>query len=272
MPETDTGQERVIPATPRRRQEARRKGQVAKSREVNSALMLMASLAALGLLGPRLLQGIGDTFGMFFNIPVYQNLSTDNAPTVLLFALRRVFVLLTPFLIVMVVVALAVNIMQVGFMFSSEAILPKAERIDPIAGLKRLLSKRSLMELLKSLLKIGLVGYICFYTIRQSVPELATLSDRGVTDVFHYLSDIGFRIGIRACLILLLVAVIDYAFQRYEFEQSIKMTLEEFKREMREMEGDPMLRARIRSVQREMAQRRMMEAVPEAEVVVTQPD
>ena len=171
----------------------------------------------------------------------------------------------------MVIAALVVNIMQVGFLFSGEAILPKAERIDPVAGLKRLLSKRSLMELLKSLMKIGLVGYVCFYTIRQSVPELATLSDRGVSDVFHYLSDIGFRIGLRAGLILLLVAVIDYAFQRYEYEQSIKMTLEEFKREMREMEGDPMLRARIRSVQREMAQRRMMEAVPEAEVVVTNP-
>jgi flagellar biosynthetic protein FlhB len=270
-PETDTGQERPIPATPRRRQEARRKGQVAKSREVNSALMLMAALAALGLLGPRLLQGIADTFGMFFTMPNNLDLGLENAMTILLLTLQRVFVLLAPFLLAMVGVALVSNLMQVGVLFSSDSLMPEAERIDPIQGLKRLFSMRSLMELLKSLMNIGVIGYVCYYTLRQSIPGLATLADRGVNEVFYYLGDVGFRIGLRAGFVLLVIAVLDYAFQRYEFEQSIKMTPEEFKREMREMEGDPMIRARVRSIQREMAQRRMMEAVPEAEVVVTNP-
>lgn len=270
-PETDTGQERTIPATPRRRQEARRKGQVAKSREVNSALMLMAALAALGLLGPKLLQGIADTFGMFFAMPGSLSMNSADAIAILLFALQRVFVLLTPFFLAMVGVALVSNLMQVGILFSSDSILPKAERISPIQGFKRLFSVRSLIELLKSLMKIGVVGYVCYFTLRQAVPGLATLADRGVNEVFYYLGDVGFRIGLRSGFVLLVIAVLDYAFQRYEFEQSIKMTPEEFKREMREMEGDPMIRARVRSIQREMAQRRMMEAVPEAEVVVTNP-
>lgn len=270
-PETDTGQERTIPATPRRREEARRRGQVAKSREVNSALMLMASLAALGLLGPRLLQALGDTFGLMMATPMDAGLTGGEAPALLLFLMERFFVILAPFLIVMVIVALLVNVLQVGFLISGEAIQPKFERVNPLEGLKRLFSKRSLMELLKSLLKIGVVGYVCFYTIKQAVPELATLADRGISDIFHYLSEVGFRVGLRAGLVLLVIAVIDYAFQRYEYEQSIKMTVQEFKQEMRDVEGDPMIRARVRSIQREMARRRMMEQLPEAEVVVTNP-
>jgi flagellar biosynthetic protein FlhB len=270
-PETDTGQERTIPATPRRREEARRKGQVAKSREVNSALMLLAGLAALSLLGPRLLQGIGETFGLFIAAPTYQNITGGEAVAVLLFILQRFFIILAPFLAIMVVVAVLVNILQVGFLMSSEALSPKWERIDPIAGLKRMFSKRSLMELLKSLLKIGVVGYVCYRTLRQAVPDLATLTDRSIGDIFAFLGDVGFKIGINAGIVLIVIAIIDYAFQRYEYEQSIKMTMQEFKQEMREMEGDPMVRARIRSVQREMARRRMMEAVPQAEVVVTNP-
>jgi len=270
-PETDTGQERTIPATPRRREEARRKGQVAKSREVNSALMLLAALAALMLLGPRLLRGIGETFGLFIAAPTYQTLSGGEVVAVLLLMMERFFVILAPFLAVMVLVALLVNLLQVGFLLSGEAVTPKWNRIDSIAGLKLMVSKRSLVELVKSLLKIGVVGYVCFNTIRHAIPGLATLTDRGIGDIFVYLGDVGFKIGIRAGLVLILIAIIDYAFQRYEFEQSIKMTMQEFKQEMREMEGDPMVRARIRSIQREMAQRRMMEAVPEAEVVVTNP-
>jgi len=270
-PETDTGQERTIPATPRRREEARRRGQVAKSREVNSALMLLAALAALSLLGPRLLREVGNTFGLFFASPTYQSIAGGDLAAVLLLVLERFFVILTPFLMVMVLVAVLVNVLQVGFLFSGEAVSPKWERIDPVAGLKRLLSKRSLMELLKSLLKIAVVGYVCLNTIRQAVPDLATLADRGLDEVFFYLGEVGFKVGIRAGIVLIVIAIIDYAFQRYEYEQSIKMTIQEFKQEMREVEGDPMIRARIRSIQREMARRRMMEAVPEAEVVVTNP-
>ncbi len=270
-PETDTGQERTIPATPRRREEARRKGQVAKSREVNSALMLLAGLAALSLLGPRLLREIGETFGLFFAAPTYQSITGGELPAILLLVLERFFVILTPFLVIMVIVAVLTNVLQVGFLLSGEAVTPKWDRIDPIAGLKRLFSKRSLMELLKSLLKIGVVGYVCFNTLRHAIPDLATLTDRGIGDIFFYLGEVGFQIGIRAGIVLIVIAIIDYAFQRYEYEQSIKMTVQEFKQEMREVEGDPMVRARIRSIQREMAQRRMMEAIPEAEVVVTNP-
>lgn len=269
--ETDLGQERTIPATPRRREEARRRGQVAKSREVNSALMLLAGMAALSLLGPRLLREIGDTFGLFASAASYSNMTVLETPGLLLLVVERIFTILTPFLVVMVVVAVLVNILQVGFLMSSEALMPKLERISPIAGFKRLFSKRSLVELVKSLLKIGIVGYICFYTIHQAIPDLATLSDRGVNDVFQYLGDVGFQIGVRAGLVLIVIAILDYAFQRYDFEQSIKMTMQEFKQELREMEGDPLIRARIRSIQREMAQRRMLEAVAEAEVVVTNP-
>ena len=114
-PETDTGQERTIPATPRRREEARRRGQVAKSREVNSALMLLAALAALSLLGPRLLREIGETFGLFLAAPTYQSIAGGELAGVLLLVLERFFVILTPFLVVMVLVAVLVNVLQVGF-------------------------------------------------------------------------------------------------------------------------------------------------------------
>jgi flagellar biosynthesis protein FlhB len=269
--ESDTGQERTIPATQRRREEARKKGQVAKSREVNSAVILLAALASLSLLAPTLLREIGNTFGFFIAAPHYANLTKADVPGLLMLAMERFFIILSPFLIVMVIVSVLVNVLQVGFLLSSEAIQPKGERINPVEGFKRLFSKRSLMELLKSILKIFVVGYVCFYTIRQAIPQLATLSDRGLNDIFYFLGVIGFRVGIRAAIVLIVIAVIDYAFQRYDFEESIMMTQEEFKQEMKQMEGDPHVRARIRSIQREMARKRMMEMVPEADVVITNP-
>ena len=126
-------------------------------------------------------------------------------------------------------------------------------------------------RLVKSLLKIGVIGYVCYYTIHQAIPELITLVDRGVPDIFSLMAEIAYRIGIRAGIVLVVIAILDYAYQRFDYERSIRMTPEEFKQELREMEGDPLIRARIRSIQREMAQKRMMEKVPEAEVVVTNP-
>jgi type III secretory pathway component EscU len=161
--------------------------------------------------------------------------------------------------------------MQVGVLFSSDSIMPKAERIDPIQGLKRLFSIRSLVELLKSLMKIGVIGYICYYTLRTSDSGIGHSVGSGGQRCFLLsgrcrVSDRvagGFRFaghcGPRLCVSALRVRKVD------------QDDPEEFKREMREMEGDPMIRARVRSIQREMAQRRMMEAVPEAEVVVTNP-
>lgn len=272
MPQqTDTGQERTIPASPRRRQEARDRGQVAKSREVNSALMLIFALVAFTMLAPYFFANIGKTFSVLFKGQSYLELPPMEISTILLFGMRQLFFILAPFLAIMVIVAFLVNVIQIGFMASSEALTPKLERINPVEGLKRIFSLRSLVELVKSLLKIGVIGYVCFYTIAQAVPDFASLSDQGVMQVFSYMATVGTRIGIRAGIVLVIIAILDYAYQRYEFEQSIKMTPEEFKQEMREMEGDPMVRARIRSIQREMAQRRMMEEIPGAEVVITNP-
>jgi flagellar biosynthetic protein FlhB len=197
--------------------------------------------------------------------------SIENIQPLLTDLLFKSFALLAPFLLVAMIAGLMINILQVGFHVSSKAIAPKFSKIDPMKGLKRLFSMRSLFELVKNILKMAIIGFVAYLTIKGESSKLFLLVDLGVMDILGYMGEVSFKILYSTCWILIVLAVLDYAYQRWEHEKSLKMSLKEVKEENKQTEGDPLIKGRIRRLQREMAKKRMMAAVPKADVVITNP-
>jgi len=264
-------QEKTEQATPKNRDEARRKGQTAKSQELNSAVVLLAALVSLYVLGGMLFNNLaGFTAGIISESYTY-DFSAMSVRTHLIGWARVFFGAVGPVLLVVGVAAFVVSISQVGFVVNEEALKFKPNRLDPIQGAKRIVSTRSLVELVKGILKITIVGVISYWVISPEMPRIALLVDSNVADIFKYTGAMVFKVGIYTALALLVMAILDYVYQRYEFNKSIRMTKQEVKEENKQTEGDPQVRMRIRSLQRENARRRMMDEVPEADVVITNP-
>jgi flagellar biosynthetic protein FlhB len=271
----ESGQNRTERATPKRKEEARRKGQIALSRDAAAAAAILGSI---GLLYWMAMPGVGSLIAI---LQGWLTMATDEAARRALsldhvhILLRRigaeVFVLLAPFMGGIAVVGIGANLAQTGFLWRREALQPDITRLNPITGFSRLCSLRALTESFKALLKIAAIGGTGFFAIRQ---ELARFPELTQYDLHGLLLAVGW-ITLKASLLMAcaaaVIGVLDYAYQRYEWERSLRMTKEEIREEQRESEGDPMLRARVRTVQKEMARRRMMTAVPTADVVVTNP-
>ena len=267
----ETGQEKTEQATERRRQETRKRGQVARSVEVNSVAILLASFIILMIFGKNILTGFGNVMTGFFNLSSSYNLSLSNTRILFMNMIREYFSIIMPLFILLAIIGIAVNIMQVGILFTGEPLKPKLEKINPLAGFKRLFSKRTLETLVKDILKIVVVGWIGFSTIKGMMNDILNMAGSSAGQIISFTGLSVFKIAMKILIGYVILAILDYAFQRWDYEKSMMMTRQEIKEELKHTEGDPLLRARIRSVQREMARRRMMEAVPEAEVVVTNP-
>lgn len=272
MPE---GEEKTHPATPQRRQEARKKGQVARSAEFGGALTLLAIVTSLHALLP------GDA-GMSLLRDLHEAFVFNPHDSVFTFATFHEWHLrglawegkiLLPIVLLAVALALASGIGQVGFAVTPEALTPQWNRLNPATGIKRLFSMRGTVEALKGLLKMGLVGGICYSTVRSGIDSGALLQimREPLPETVSIVGALLWTLGLRVSVVLMILAVADYAYQKYEFEKSMKMSLSEIKQEMKQSDGDPHIKAKIRQTQREMSKRRMMQDVPKADVVVTNP-
>ena len=266
--------EKIYPATPHKRNESREKGQVAKSNELTTTLALIAVLGFFFVAGY-------DTWHHLTNI-MYGAFSAiggqlNAGKTILIFlGLTGVaFKIIAPVLIVAVIVGILGNIFQIGLIFSSQPLMPQLSRINPISGFQRILSMRGLFEAVKSIFKIGLIGYIVYRTIVSGLVDVVSLVDADKSNIaalfVSTVGRIGFQVFLRAALALLFLSIFDLLYQRWQHEQDIRMTREEIREEMKRTEGDPEIRRRIRRVQRELSQARMMKAIPEADAVITNP-
>jgi len=263
--------EKTEPATPRRREEARKKGQVAKSAEVSTALMILTGFLLLRALGPYAARHLREMIHFFLaNLGEWQG-DLPGLNSLLLVALLKLGLVVAPIMLVFVVVSLVSQVIQVGFMATPEVLQPKFSRINPLEGLKRIFSKRALVEFLKSVVKIALVGYLVYQQVRGNLGWLSQVGLLELEQSVALLIDSLYRMGVQVGLFLLIVAAADYWWQRREFESSIRMSKEEIKEEFKQMEGDPLIRSRIRQRQRQMAAQRMMQAIPTADVIVTNP-
>ncbi|MEW6203284.1 MAG: flagellar biosynthesis protein FlhB [bacterium] len=266
-------EERTEPATPRRRQEARKRGQVGRSPEIGSALVLLFGFVVLWIYGPYAYTYLQTYMRWAYSPVVLVNLHLNDANVAYLFIDMFFFCarILAPLVIVLIIIGLLSNISQVGFVFSFHPLLPNLTKLDPIQGMKRMLSMRSLQELVKSLLKIAVVGSIAYVSIIGALHDFVLMMDMDIAASMAMVGRLVVSLSLKVALALLLLAFLDFIYQKFEFEKSIRMTKQEVKDEYKQREGDPLVRSRIRQRQREIAMRRMMREVPTADVVITNP-
>lgn len=271
MPERKDDQERTERATPRKREEARKKGQVARSREVVSAAVLSACLICLYFQASGTMERLMNMMRSAFRRSIAVTLNADTVPALFSQTVLEVLILLAPLFLTVVLAGLAANTFQVGFQITAESVTPKLSKINPQEGFKRLFSLQSFMELVKSVMKLAIVGFVAYLSVRSELNQIIPLMDQSTPDIARFIGRISFRILGTTCVILAFLAVLDYAYQRWEHERSLRMSRQELKDETKETEGDPLIKSRIRRIQQEMARKRMMAAVPKADVVITNP-
>lgn len=264
-------QEKTEQATPRRREEARRKGQVARSNELSSVAILTAGLLILLGMGTHLVDRLQALMIELFSRGFTIRLDTLNIRSHFLTWASTYLQIVAPIVLLLAFTALVVNYAQVGVLFTGEPLIPKFNRLSPLNGLKRIFSSRGLVELAKGLFKVGAVAYIAYLTISGELTSLISMMDMEVGMIFARSGGVILKLGFRIALLLLAMAMLDYAFQRWDYERNLRMTRQEVREELKQQEGDPMMRSRIRALQRDMARRRMMAEVGQADVVVTNP-
>jgi flagellar biosynthesis protein FlhB len=264
--------EKTEQATPHRREEARKKGQIARSREIPSILVLMTSLLVLFLSGSYVVRGLSgmlrQSLGRLGSFPVdgshVQALSGE--------VIRSVILILGPLLGAALIVSILGHALQGGNVFSLNLLVPDLSKVNPLKGMGRLVSKQSLAELIKSVFKIGIIGWVAFSTIRKESSNTVLLTGQDLESILHYIGSVSFSLFLKAVLVMGGLAGLDFLFQRRTLEKNLRMTRQELKEEFKHTEGDPLIRSRVRSLQREMARRRMMAEVPKADVIITNPD
>lgn len=264
-------QEKTESATPKRRREAREEGQVARSPEVVTAFVLGAGLLGLWVGAGQMYRELGGLTRYVLDLAARPSLTPDGVATLGATVAGSLVRSLLPVLVAGLLGGLAGNLVQVGFAPSWKALSPNPDRLNPVSGFQNLFQKAKVIDLGKTFLKIGLVAWAAYGAVKGSLPEIPYLSDLSAAALLGYSLDLSYRILKNCLIVYLLIALADYGFQRWQYEQKLKMTKEEVKEEYKETEGDPLIKSRIRSLQREMARRRMMAEVPKADVVITNP-
>lgn len=266
-------QEKTEKATPRKRQKARERGQVFYSRELISSAVLLAGFAVLNFLWLNMFDDLSA-----YLISTWQEL-LNKTDLYTISGIQKTFEeavlffskIMAPLMATIILVCILINFLQTGAVMSFEPIIPKIDRINPFEGIKRIFSRRSLMELLKSIAKIIIIGYLIFGGIYKIINEFQSMLDMDIYSSLEMLANISFNIGIKTGIALLILSIFDYAYQRYEYETSLMMSKEDIKEEYKEVEGNPQIKSRIKQIQRRMARSRMMNDVKKADVVITNP-
>lgn len=271
MPGGNNDQEKTEQATPKKREDARKKGQVAQSREIPSVVVLLGAMTVFYFSGDWMFNHLGDVMRSVLSQMFQQNFNIETAHMFLWEVFQRIFLILSPLLSVIIIAGIVSNVSQTGFMLSGESLTPKFDKLNPISGMKRLFSARALVEVIKSVIKVVIIGTMAYNMLRKDMDEIPALVFLSVTEILAFMGKAALNLGFYTCLVLIIMAAVDLFFQRWQHERDLKMTKQEVKDEHKQREGDPMVRSRIRAVQREMAMRRMMDAVPDATVVITNP-
>lgn len=267
----DEAGEKTEEPTQARREEFRKRGQVAQTKELASAVVLLFAFLLIYFSGQYFLRQLVKLFNTFLGDGLVQAVAQDQFKKMLLLAGQSMAQLFFPVGVLIGLVAAGSILIQVGVLQVEDAVGPKLEKIDPLKGLKRIFSLKSVMEAIKATLKITMVGGVIYLLFQSELARLPQLVEWPIGATLSYMaSKVGLLLGSVAALFLSL-AGLDYLFQRWDMEKQMMMTKQEVKEENKSREGDPMVKARIRRIQREIAQRRMMQDVPKADVIVTNP-
>ena len=257
--------------TERRRSKAREEGQVARSQDLASSVVLLVAIILLMTTGREIVTVLHDYSRRMLGEEAW--LVGENN-TIYAHLYHATFLILRPvaiFMLILAVAAILINYMQVGWMFLPNKLAFDFKKIDPIKGFERMFSLQSLMRLIFGLLKIAICACVAWYALRNELTNILKLVDVSERESMVYMLQLLLSVALKVAICLVILAILDYAYQKWKHEQDLRMTTQELRDELKEMMGDPQLVSKRRQIQRQMAQQRMSQAVPQADVVVTNP-
>ncbi|ATH81740.1 MULTISPECIES: flagellar biosynthesis protein FlhB [Pseudomonadaceae] len=271
MAESESGADKSEEPTGKRLEESRKKGQIARSKELNTLAVTLTGTMALIIFGAYMGNVLMDIMRGNFSLPREVLMSERSMALYLLASGKEALLAMQPFLIALLIASIVGPIALGGWLFSTEALQPKASRMNPLAGLKRMFSVQALVELLKALAKFLVILAVALVVLSVDQDDLLAIANEPIEPaILHSLKVVGWSAFWLSCG-LILIAAVDAPFQLWSHKQKLKMTKQEVRDEYKDTEGKPEVKGRIRQLQREMAERRMMQAVPQADVVITNP-
>ena len=264
--------EKTEPATPRKRQQAREDGQVARSNDLTAAFALLAAVVMFYFLGRQVWEGLHiAAHAMFTGAHASNPTRLEDLSAIVQFALRMIVTTLVPLMITIFAVVLLINFAQVGFMVTLKPIAPKFSKLSPLRGVKNLFNARAAMRFVMSMAKVALILGTATILIHAELPRIMRLGELETASAITAAAQLVFSITIQLVILLIILAILDYMFQRFQHERDLKMSKQEVKEEMKRMEGDPLTRQRRSRVARQLAMQRIAQQVPSADVIVTNP-
>ncbi len=267
----NNSQQKTEAPTPRKIQEARKKGQVPKSRDFSAAVILLSALATIAFLKDTIISSMQNLLVDYFSNSLTIDLPAENLPDYLFGFLVRMNLILLPVFIIVVIAAVAANVVQTGIIFAPQALEPKLERLNPVEGFKRIFSRRSLFELVKNLLKIVIVTAAAYFIVKSRLAEMLLMYFKTPAQLLDLIANIMLAISFAGGGVFFVIAVFDLLFQIYEHIKNLRMSKQEVKDEYKQTEGDPMVKSWLRRRQRELVMNAIRQEVPKATVVITNP-
>jgi len=267
------GADKTEKATPKKKGDARKKGQVFQSRELSGSLILIIMIVTIKAFGSTIYGQISQYMKKAFT----QYLTMTDVLDVSIIA--KIFIdgilvfakTILPMFLVAVLAALIVGYAQVGILFTFETLKPQGNRINPLSGFKRIFSVRSVVEILKSILKIVIVSWVAYSYLKSKADEVIELMSADLLNVLSFIGDAAFTVALRICFAMVILGLLDFLYQKFDYEKNLKMTKQEIKDEYKQTEGNPEIKQRIKQKQRQMSMKRMMQDIPKADVVITNP-
>lgn len=263
--------EKTEEPTQQRLEDSRKEGNVAQSKEITAFLVLLACVGTVYFGGSGLLDIYFNSFREFSNLAGTMQVNSNTIGKLMMLTLESIVKIVAPIACIGFVAGVAGTVVQVGVNFSWKPIEPNIEKLNPVSGFRRIFSMNSLVEGVKSVFKLIAVGSVAYFMAVDSVITAPVLIEFESVEIVNYMGIVGFRLIGAISLALFVIAGFDLGWQKFRHYKSLRMTKQEIKDELKNREGDPLLKARVRSIQRERAQRRMMEQVPKADVIVTNP-
>lgn len=267
----DENGEKTEEATDAKREEYRKKGNVAHTKELASAVVLLAAAGGVYALGRFYFQNLFEIFNKTFGEQMVYLVREGQFTEAFRFSGIKAMILMSPVLLFSGIIAIFSSIAQVGFLQVEDALEPKFEKLNPAEGFKRIFSLRALVEGLKSILKMAAIGLVLYLLLKSEVKQIPYVLTFSIEQIISYIGVIAVKLMGGVGGVMLVIAGADYLYQRFDLEKKMMMTKQEVKEESKQREGDPLIKSRIRRTQREMASKRMMADIPKADVVITNP-
>lgn len=265
--------EKTEKPTPKKKEKSRQEGQVAKSQEISTALSLIVVFSSIGMFASTILYNLQNVFFVTFNrmLNVQDINDLHFAADITVFMFMQIIIICAPILIIALLVGIAVNLFQVGWHPTSKPLKPKFSKLNPISGFKRIFSMRAILELFKSLFKFVIIVMVIYSELSRELENISTLASLPLVVSFQYIGELIIRLGIVVGVWFILIAALDFSYQKFKHNKDLKMTKQETKEEYKQAEGNPQVKGKIRQKMREASMRRMMQDIPQADVIITNP-